>query len=127
MGEQGIRAGFSGIAARSELTGVRRVGVRVDFTGRNLRRTAYLDEEMAGTLRRIMDQLEADIKRIGVTGYLGSCEFRDRPELYPLTADYSMGARDGGLRVWVDGYQEMFEGKSPADLSAMLLRALMSI
>jgi len=77
-------------------------------------------------MQRIMEQLALDVHRFGNRGsgrYLGSCEFRDHPGEYPVTADYNLGG--GALRVFVDGFAEMLvEGKGPADLAGMLKRAL---
>ncbi|MGH9629065.1 MAG: hypothetical protein ACRD7E_12145 [Bryobacteraceae bacterium] len=106
-------------------------GVRIDFSGSGWKRVVYLDDHHLEPLKKVLDQLTVDIERLlprftarTDEGYLGSCEFRDHPDLYPLQMDYlHSGWRSPALR-FTSPARVLFHGRGPADLSAILGAAI---
>jgi hypothetical protein len=106
-------------------------GVRMDFSLPAWKRAVYIDERLLQPLRRIVDQLTSDIDRFSMRsrtglGFIGSCEFRDNPGVYPLTVDFQYAGPDApALRVFVpDIGPVLFPGLTPKHLSILLERAI---
>jgi len=103
-------------------------GVRVDLLRPYWKRTLYIEESSLQALKRIFDQLTLDIERVLLFrptgyGYVGSCEFRDTPGLYPLAADFDLSWP--ALRVFgPNGEELMFPGLMPSHLSKALSSAI---
>jgi hypothetical protein len=102
-------------------------GVRIDFSWADQHRTIYIDEGLLQPEKKIFDDLTRDIGRSPLRGgtgwaFLGSCEFRDHPDTYPLVADYNYsGPYAPALRIiGPEGESIMFQGLMPRDLSKVL-------
>ena len=101
--------------------------VRIDFSWAAKHRTIYIDEGLLQSEKKIFDDLTRDIGRFPLPGgngwaFLGSCEFRDHPDTYPLKADYNYsGPFAPALRIIApNGESIMFQWLMPRDLSKVL-------
>lgn len=101
-------------------------GVRIDLLRPYWKRTVYVDEGLLQPLKKIFDQLTLDIERLSGrmrTGYIGSCEFRNNPGVYPLAADFDCSWP--ALRVFGPNGEEIrFPGLMPTHLSKVLGSAI---
>jgi len=106
-------------------------GVRIEFSDAGWTRSAYLDDSQLQPLKDVVDRLAADVERFparlsnrGGLGFLGSCEFRDHPETYPVQVDFCYsGWCAPGLR-FVSPTQILFAQRKPTDLAAILGSAI---
>jgi hypothetical protein len=126
------RAIFTGLVIEDRTGRNRQIrGVRIDFLGRDAKRTIHIDEGVLQSLERISHQLSIDVEnmltRVGSSaseGYLGSCEFRDNPGLYPLDFDFCYaGWCSPALRI-TSPTLILFPGKKPSDLSQIFAAAI---
>jgi hypothetical protein len=99
-------------------------GVRVDLTWPAGEGAIYIDEALLQPQQKIFDDLTRDLGTVegsGEThwGFIGSCVFRDNPDVYPLVADFNYsGPESPALRIFgPKGEQIMFRGRTPSDLS----------
>jgi hypothetical protein len=122
-----IESGEVRLVAVVEQAGqVRRV--RLEITRGKTGSTVFLTEDTAGKLKTILDNLDRDVEKLRgrVSGYIGSCEFRDHPNEYPITFDYYAGQADpSGLRLSTPNLGFVFlPERRPEDLAAVVTRAL---
>ena len=112
--------------------GRRMRGVRIDLSRPDWKRIVYIDEGLLQPLKKIFDQLTLDIER-GLMpargtgwGFIGSCEFRNNPDVYPLEADFCYSGPDSpALRVFGPNREQiMFPGLMPSSLSKVLGSAI---
>ena len=102
-------------------------GIRIDLSWHDGKSTLYIDEGLLQPQKRIFDQLTVDLGRSNLPGgsglgFIGSCEFRNNPDVYPLEADFNYsGGVSPALRVFsAKGEAIMFPGLMPSDLSKVL-------
>jgi hypothetical protein len=103
-------------------------GVRIDFSWSDKKSTIYIGEILLQPEKAIFDGLTLDVARGGVLpgfsglGFIGSCEFRDNPDLYPLVADFNSSGPDApALRIIVGPKEQiLFRGLTPSHLSRVL-------
>jgi hypothetical protein len=109
-------------------------GVRVDSSWTGARGdTYYIDERFLLAEKEIFDQLARDVAMMQAkhlleagTGLsiLGSCEFRDAAQPYPLVADYAYsGPGTPALRITTHQVL-LFPELTPADLAKVLGSAI---
>jgi hypothetical protein len=112
----------------SNQPGRRAQGVRIDLSSANGKSTLYLDEVKLQPEKKIFDHLIRDAGRSqgGTLSFVGSCEFRDNPGVYPLNADFEYaGPQAPALRIFSStGDQIMFPGLTPSHLSTVLGEAI---
>jgi hypothetical protein len=110
--------------------GRRMRGVRIDLSSPDWKSRFYVDEGLLHPLKTIFDELTLSIERhplpAGYWGFIGSCEFRDNPNTYPLSADFCYSGPDcPGLRVFGPRRERvMFPGRTPSHLSEILGNAI---
>src|SRR5215470_3267476 len=68
--------------------------VRIDLSWANKHVAIHVGEGLLQPEKKIFDDLTRDIDRSPLQGgtglaFIGSCEFRDHPDTYPLQADYN--------------------------------------
>lgn len=105
--------------------------VRLDLDDAGFKDTAYLTSDQALALKGVLDQLSLDLpgslpqrSRQTGTALLGSCEFRDHPERYPVTLSYCYaGGCAPGLLV-TSPVTMSLPRRTPAELSALLAKAI---
>jgi len=103
-------------------------GVRIDFSWSDKKSTIYLAESLLQQEKNIFDELSVDVARGGVfpsssgLGFIGSCEFRDNPGLYPLVANFNSSGPDApALGIMVGPKEQvLFPGLTPSHLSRVL-------
>ena len=104
--------------------------VRIDLSSAGKHSSIYLDESLLRPEKKIFDNLTRDIERFERSSlysaagwaFIGSCEFREHPDVYPLVADYNYsGTQAPALRIiGPTGEQIMFQGLMPRNLSKVL-------
>jgi hypothetical protein len=103
-------------------------GVRIDFSWSDKESTIYVGESLLQQEKNIFDELTVDVARGGVfpgssgLGFIGSCEFRDNPGLYPLVADFNSSGPDApALGIMVGPKEQiLFRELMPSHLSRVL-------
>jgi hypothetical protein len=128
---EGSRAVFTGLIVADPAQQDRKIrGIRIAFSDAGWTRAAYVDEARLQPLKDAVDRLSADLEpslpRLAPRneGYLGSCEFRDHPEAYPVHVDYCYsGWCSPGLRI-TSPTMILFPNRKPSDLSAILGSAI---
>jgi hypothetical protein len=104
--------------------------VRIDFSEDRSHWSVYLDESVLEREAAAFEKLARDVARAPLSngrspGFLGSCEFRDNPDAYPMTADFQYsGGEAPALWVFADGHKTMFSGRTTEDLAKLLGAAL---
>src|SRR5262245_41052954 len=108
-------------------------GVRIDLSCADWKSSFHVDEGLLQPLKTIFDNLTLDIERhlhrlpAGAGwGFFGSCEFRNNPNVYSLSADFCYSGPDApALRVFGPRRERlMFPGRMPSHLSEILGAAI---
>jgi hypothetical protein len=103
-------------------------GVRVDLSWTNGKSTLYLDEIKLQPEKKIFDHLARDARgsQDGTRGFVGSCEFRNNPGVYPLKADFEYsGPEAPALGIFSSAEDQiLFPGLTPAHLATVLGKAI---
>jgi hypothetical protein len=107
-----------------------RRGVRIDFFEDRWHWSVFLEEGVLEREAAEFEKLAPDADRAPLSkgrslAFIGSCEFRDNPDAYPLTASFQYsGGGAPALWVFADGHKTMFSGRTPEDLAKLLGAAL---
>jgi hypothetical protein len=109
-------------------------GVRIDFSGRDLKATIYVDDSGLKTVKTALDEITRGMELSGYGDggtrsstllHIGSCDYRDNPTAHPFTAVYYIDPGIQGLKLFPLNQGEFnFPNRKPAQLSAALRRAM---
>jgi hypothetical protein len=106
-------------------------GVRIEFSQADWKASVYMDSAMLESEKSIFEKLAHDVELIHPSGsrlaFIGSCEFRNQPDRYPLMADFEVSGPDApALRVWGPEMDRrmMFTHITPENLAKLLGNAV---